>query len=247
VAIPYLWPKRDWLAYGLSLVVLVALVGGTVRWLDAPRKVDAPEPESVTAESALAQLLAGNSRFVKSARVESTDTRHDALDRQRLAQGQHPVAAILCCADSRVCPEFIFDQRAGSIFEIRNAGNVVDEDVLASLEYAVEHCHVPLILVLGHEQCGAVQAVSQAGDQSLPEHLGDMQRHMSGIQKQLPRLADPSSRQALDALSVQNAREQALSVLRESRVIKQAVEHGAARLRYGIYHMESGSVEIFDL
>jgi carbonic anhydrase len=238
---------RNWLAYAASLGVLFALIGWSAWSLRAPREADVPAPLPVSAESALAQLLAGNDRFVHSARVESTDTRHDALDRQRLAKGQHPVAAIVCCADSRVCPEFIFDQRPGMLFEIRNAGNVVDEDVLGSLEYAVDHCHVPLILILGHERCGAVQAVSEAGDQPLPYHLRDLQRHMSGIQGQAPRGGEEPTRQALDALSLQNAREQALIVLRESRLLKEAVEHGAASLRYGIYHMESGSVDIFDL
>ena len=90
-----------------------------------------------------------------------------------------PFAVILCCSDSRVCPEFIFDQRAGCIFEIRNAGNVVDEDVLASFEYAVEHLHVPLILVLAHKGCGAIEAVCEAGDKPLHDHLKELQMHMA--------------------------------------------------------------------
>ena len=239
--------QQNWVAYAVSLAVLTALILWAAWTWRAPREAEAPVPLAVSAGSALAQLLAGNDRYVHSARVQSTDTKHDALDRQRLAQGQHPVAAIVCCADSRVCPEFIFDQRPGTLFEIRNAGNVVDEDVLGSLEYAVDHCHVPLILILGHERCGAVQAVSEAGDRPLPYHLRDLQRHMSGIQGQAARGGEEPTRQALDALSLQNAREQALIVLRESQILREAVEHGTASLRYGIYHMESGSVDVFDL
>src|SRR5688500_3967010 len=141
------------------LVVLIALVGGVAYW-SASHGVEAPAtPTPTDPEAALTELRSGNLRFVTSRRTHSIDTRHDADHRHRTAKGQHPFSTILCCSDSRVCPEFIFDQRAGTIFEVRNAGNLVDEDVLASLEYAVEYLHVPLIVILGHKGCGAIEAV----------------------------------------------------------------------------------------
>jgi carbonic anhydrase len=165
----------------------------------------------------------------------------------RTAKGQHPFAAILCCSDSRVCPEFIFDQRAGSIFEIRNAGNVVDEDVLASLEYAVEHLHVPLIVILGHKGCGAIEAVCEAGEQPLHDHLRALQTHMQGIHKQVLECNHRHDAEVVNRLAQENAKQQALTVLRDSQPLKTAVDRGEVRLVYGLYDMETGAVAFFDL
>jgi carbonic anhydrase len=100
-------------------------------------------------------LLDGNRRYV------SARPRHphqDAAHRRDIATGQHPFAVILGCADSRVPPEIVFDVGLGDVFVLRSAGNIVDEAILGSLEYAVAEFHVPLILVLGHARCGAVRA-----------------------------------------------------------------------------------------
>jgi carbonic anhydrase len=148
-------------------VLILARVGGTGGVLDRPTPADP--------QAALAEPRAGNARFVSSGRTLSSDTKSDAALRRRLAAGQHPFAAVLCCADSRLCPAFIFDQPPGSLFEIRNAGNVVEYDALASFEYAIEHLHVRLLLVLGHKGCGAVEAVVAAGDAPLHDHLRDLQ------------------------------------------------------------------------
>ena len=115
--------------------------------------VDNPEAFDVT--DPLGRLLAGNRRFANMA------SSHPHCDQERLrevADEQHPFALILSCADSRVPPELLFDQGIGDLFVIRNAGHVVDYSVLGSIEYAVEHAGVSLVLVLGHENCGAVTA-----------------------------------------------------------------------------------------
>jgi carbonic anhydrase len=194
----------------------------------------------------LAELRNGNARFVNSARILSTDTGHDSEYRHQTAKAQHPFAVILCCADSRLCPEFIFDQRAGCIFEIRNAGNVVDEDVLASFEYAVEHLHVPLILVLAHKGCGAIAAVGEAGEKPLHDHLKGLQDHMPGIRELVLANHDPATPELLNRLSRENAKQQALTLVRDSQVLKTAVDEGHADLMCGIYDMETGAVEFFD-
>lgn len=145
------------------VAVLVVFVGSVAYWR-ANKWGEAPaSPTPNTPEAALTELRSGNLRYVNSRRTHATDTRHDTDHRHRTAKGQHPFATILCCSDSRVCPEFIFDQRAGSIFEVRNAGNVVDEDVLTSLEYAVEHLHVPLIVILGRKGCGGHRSGVRGG------------------------------------------------------------------------------------
>jgi carbonic anhydrase len=96
--------------------------------------------------------------------------------------GQHPFAVILTCSDSRVPPEVIFDQGIGDLFVIRNAGNIVDDVVIGSIEYAVEHLHTPLVIVLGHQQCGAVTAALKGGKAT--GHIASV------IEKILPAVAD---------------------------------------------------------
>jgi carbonic anhydrase len=184
---------------------------------------------------------------VDSQRTLSTDTHHDGEFRHRLVKAQHPLASILCCADSRICPDFIFDQNVGSLFEIRNAGNLVDEDVLASMEYAVEHLHVPVLLVMGHEGCGALAAMSAAGDQPLPHHLRALQEHTHDLRKEIGRVHDEPTSERLNRLSLANARHQALRLVGESEVIRDAVHAGRVKVLFGLYAMETGRVQFHDL
>jgi carbonic anhydrase len=238
--------RQRWAA-ALAAVISVALVVGAVAYwneVDSQPITTSPIPSSPA--SALAELRSGNCRFVNSARILSTDTGHDSAYRLETAKAQHPFAVILCCADSRVCPEFIFDQRAGCIFEIRNAGNVVDEDVLASFEYAVEHLHVPLIFVLAHTGCGAIAAVCEAGEKPLHDHLEELQKHMPGIRQQVIANHDPPTPELLSRLSRENAKQQALALIRDSQVLKLAVDEGHASLMCGLYDLETGAVEFFD-
>jgi len=113
----------------------------------------------VTPAEALTTLLDGNRRYVEE---RPRHPRQGAAHRRAVAAGQHPFAIVLGCADSRVPPELVFDAGLGDVFVIRSAGNIVDEAIIGSLEYAVAEFHVPLILVLGHERCGAVRAAVDA-------------------------------------------------------------------------------------
>jgi carbonic anhydrase len=219
-----------------ALAAVVVLPGG--------RGAALARPAPPTPEAALAELRAGNARYVASHRTLSTDTAHDADERRELARGQHPFAAVLGCADSRVCPEFVFDQRPGAMFDIRNAGNVVDDDVMGSLEYAVEHFHVRVVLVLGHKGCGAIEAVHGAGEKPLHDHLRALQDHMACIRPQL-RAAHEHTSEVLNWLSAENARGQAATLLKESEPLNAAVGRGEVRLVSGIYDMETGEVEFF--
>ena len=116
--------------------------------------------------TALQSLKAGNERFVTGNLVPK-DTY--AEDRKALCEGQHPFAVVLCCSDSRVAPEIIFDQKLGDLFVIRNAGNIIDKHVLGSIEYAVEHLGTSLVVVMGHSCCGAVTA-TRLGE-ALPDNI----------------------------------------------------------------------------
>ena len=121
---------------------------------------------NMDSEQALDLLKAGNARFVSGALTSKDD--YAAL-REELSAGQHPFAVVLCCSDSRVAPEIIFDQKLGNLFVIRNAGNVIDKHVLGSIEYAVEHLGTSLVVVMGHSSCGAVTA-TRIGE-ALPDNI----------------------------------------------------------------------------
>jgi carbonic anhydrase len=108
----------------------------------------------MTGEQVRNTLLAGNKRYLEGRRIAA----NREPDRQQLVAGQIPLAAVLCCSDSRVPPEHIFDQAHGEIFVVRVAGNIARPSEVGSLEYSVQHLKVPLVLVMGHEGCGAVKA-----------------------------------------------------------------------------------------
>src|SRR5437016_5528187 len=129
-----------------------------------------PKPENVVSpDVALERLMAGNRRY-----VEGVARRHDfKAEREALSMGQNPFAGILSCADSRVAPEYAFDTGRGDLFVCRVAGNVINTDVIASFEYTVSVLSTPLLMVLGHAGCGAVDAAinSIKNSSTLPGHL----------------------------------------------------------------------------
>ena len=128
---------------------------------------------NIDSQQAIDLLKEGNARFISGALTPKDN--YTEL-RKQLCTGQHPFAVVLCCSDSRVAPEIIYDQKLGDLFVIRNAGNIVDEEVLGSIEYAVEHLETPLVVVMGHAACGAVTATYHGGD--LPGHIIDLAKRI---------------------------------------------------------------------
>jgi carbonic anhydrase len=130
----------------------------------------AEEPGQIGADEALKQLMDGNARYI----VARQQYPHQSIERRHtVAQGQHPVAIVVCCSDSRVPPELAFDQGLGDLFVVREAGNLLDDHAIGSVEYGLEELHIPLVMVLGHERCGAVKAtldLSYAGSEA-PGHI----------------------------------------------------------------------------
>ena len=126
--------------------------------------------ENLSVEDAKKLLLDGNKRFV-SGNVLNDDLSNTKRE-ELISKGQHPFATVISCSDSRVPPEVIFDQALGDVFVVRNAGNVVDPLVLGSIEYGAEHLHTPIIVVLGHENCGAVKATVDGGE--APGSIGEI-------------------------------------------------------------------------
>ncbi|MCL2057124.1 MAG: carbonic anhydrase [Oscillospiraceae bacterium] len=152
----------------LSILIAVILLLSAVACKGSgvnPAGIHSPDEQVSDWQAALAYLSDGNARYLEGRTVK----RNDKKDREVLSGGQHPFAAIVTCADSRVAPEIYFDQKLGDIFVIRNAGNIADPAVLGSLEYAAEHLHVPLIVVVGHSFCGAVSGALSEGE--FPENL----------------------------------------------------------------------------
>jgi carbonic anhydrase len=148
------------------LTNILGLACAVALWMPAVTQADAPS--TVNADEALKLLLAGNQRYVDG-KLNSVTPEELARRRAELAQGQKPFAVVVCCSDSRVGPEIVFDQELGNIFVVRTAGQVLDAAGIGSIEYAVAHLGSPLVLVLGHEHCGAVAAA--VADAKEPGHI----------------------------------------------------------------------------
>jgi carbonic anhydrase len=167
--------RRRVLSRGGGLVIAGAAGLGAMAAVDLGIRdalADVDANKKVTGDQALERLMEGNARY-----VGGNTTPHDfAATRAGLAEGQAPFAVILGCADSRVGPEFAFDQSRGQLFVLRVAGNTLNVDNLASMEYAVEVLGSPLIMVLGHSACGAVDAAIKVVEKKteLPGHLPDL-------------------------------------------------------------------------
>ena len=193
---------------------------------------DAHAPTSVSPAEALARLKAGNDRYVSERHARHDDPSHL---RAVLAKGQQPFAVVLGCSDSRTAPEIIFDQQLGSLFVCRVAGNVTDPVVLGSIEYAVEHLHSPLIVVLGHSKCGAVTAALAGGHAE--GNIGSL-LHEVHIGKNLP--ADRDAK--LDTAIASNATHHERMLTSRSPVIRKLVSEGKVRVASGVYSLDSGKV-----
>jgi carbonic anhydrase len=198
-----------------------------------------PKPENViTPDAALERLAAGNRRY-----VEGVARRHDfKAEREALTKGQNPFAAVLSCADSRIAPEYAFDTGRGDLFVVRLAGNFATDDGIASLEYAVDVLHTPLILVLGHQACGAVSATitSIANDTTLPGHLPSL---VAGIAPAVRAVRDEPG-DTLDNAIRRNVR-LTVETLKATRPILSEYA-GAARIRVvgAVYRLDTGAVEM---
>lgn len=226
-------------SFAFAATAALALASSTGA-LAAPKKAP-PKPENVIApDAALERLMQGNGRYVK-----GLTKRYDfRQERKLLATGQNPFAGILSCADSRVAPELAFDTTRGDLFVCRVAGNIASADMIASLEYAIAVLKTPLIMVLGHERCGAVEsAIKSIKDgTTLPGHLPSLVEGISpAVKIALDRPGD-----VLDTAIKQNI---ALNVDRlktAGPIINKAVEEKKVRIVAAIYELRSGKVELLD-
>jgi carbonic anhydrase len=183
------------------------------------------------------RLVDGNERFVHQ---KMAAAHQDASRREALANGQHPFAIILGCADSRVPPELVFDQGLGDLFVIRVAGEVAPAEVLGSIEYAVEHLGCRAIIVLGHERCGAVEAALKLPSGSAPEgNLGELLKEMLPAIEKIDRKAPD----AMDAAVKANAKAVAETVVSRSKLVGELTHKGELVVTPARYDLDSGKVE----
>jgi carbonic anhydrase len=192
---------------------------------------------ALSADQALARLLAGNARFTAH-KLRHPD--ESVARRRELASGQHPFAVILGCADSRVSPELLFDEGLGDLFVIRVAGNIVDDAVLGSTEYAIEHLETKLVVVLGHEKCGAVTAAEEG--ESAPGHLNSF---VAAIRPSV--LATASSPgDPVHNCVVDNVRRVARQLRESEPILKEATQGGGVKVIAADYELDSGKVRLLD-
>jgi carbonic anhydrase len=196
-------------------------------------------PNNISPSTALQRLMDGNARYVRN----QIDVKDFSAGRAARAQAQYPIAAILSCADSRVAPEFIFDRDPGELFVCRVAGNYMNVDILASLEYGVEVLGAPLIMVLGHTNCGAVKAVLQyeKDRKPLPGHL---QMLLDAVSPGVAEAMRQGPTNQLDHAIEANVRHNAQRLRQAHPVIAKAVDEKRLDVVSAVYELATGEVRL---
>jgi carbonic anhydrase len=198
-----------------------------------------PKPQNgLSPDASLERLRKGNTRY-----VEGVSLRHDFKhEREALAGGQNPYAAILSCADSRIAPEYAFDSGRGDLFVCRVAGNFANTETVASLEYAVAVLNVPLILVLGHDSCGAVDAAikSLKDDTTLPGHLPSLVTGLAPAVKAVLQQGGDTLSKAIR----QNVVDTIAKLGSATPILSAAVEQGKLKVAGGVYRLRDGRIDM---
>ena len=229
--------RRDFLKLGMTGAFGMMLTASDLLWrVEQAKAAEIPStsPESINPDAALQKLMEGNQRFVQH-QPQYPD--QSALRLQEVAQAQHPFATILSCADSRVPAEIVFDQGIGDIFDVRIAGNIATSEAIGSIEYAIVLLGSPLLMVMGHERCGAVTAAVQ--NQSL---LGDIGTFVKAIKPAVEKVKSQSG-DAVENAVVANVQYQ-LERLKRSQLLTEQVRSGKLKIVGGRYDLDTGRVNI---
>lgn len=200
----------------------------------------ADENEDISGKEALRLLLEGNLRYVSG---NITHSGQNLVDRRsELIAGQHPFAVVVGCSDSRIPPEIIFDQGLGDIFVVRTAGQVLDNASLGSIEYAVEHLEVPLVVVLGHDSCGAVTAAVEGGE--APGHMNCLVESIQPAVDEAIKMGNES--ELLDNSIDNNIKKIKEELENTESILSERVQNGELMIVAARYHMDTGVVSIID-
>ena len=229
--------RRDFLKLGITGAFGMMLTASDLLWqVEQAKAAEIPStsPESLSPDAALQKLMEGNQRFIDH-HPQYPD--QSALRLQEVAQAQHPFATILSCADSRVPAEIVFDQGIGDIFDVRIAGNIATHEAIGSIEYAVVLLGSPLLMVMGHERCGAVTAAVKK--ESL---LGDIGTFVKAIKPALKKVKNQPG-DAVENAVVANVQYQ-IERLKHSKLLTEQVRSGKLKIVGGRYDLDTGRVTI---
>jgi carbonic anhydrase len=194
-----------------------------------------PAPSHDSPQDTWADLMEGNRRF-----VAGTTQTHDVVRlRHDLAGGQHPKAIVLACSDSRVAPELLFDKSLGDLFVVRSAGNVSDEIGRGSIEYAVEHLGANLVVVLGHQKCGAVTAACSGNKMPSPNLQAIVDHIAPAVAKARTKAND---NELVEAAVRENVLQSAHDLLAGSELLRNAVHEGKIEIVEAVYSLDTGEV-----
>lgn len=234
----YALSRRGLLGLGAAAAT-TAFAGGFALPGSAAAQQATSAPNDISPEDALSRLVEGNSRYVANAGCNGDFS----VGRAARAGAQYPFGGILSCADSRVAPELLFDQGPGELFVMRVAGNFVDVSGLASIEYGVAVLGIPLLVVMGHTNCGAVSATIQVVEQGteLPGHLPELVGMLKpGVEAALAdKPADP-----LAAATRANVMHNVEKLKAAGPIVSEAVAAGKVRVVGAIYDIATGKVEV---
>jgi len=183
---------------------------------------------------AISRLKEGNSRYTSGNLQHPGQT---AEQRTELAKTQHPFAAIVSCSDSRVPPEIVFDQGLGDLFVVRVAGNVINEEGLGSIEYTVDHLGTRLILVLGHQRCGAVDAAKQT-----IAAKGKAPGHIQSLVTAIKPAVEATAKDDLDTTIKANVKNVVQTLRSSTPILKAEVDSGKIQVVGGYYSLDTGAV-----
>ncbi|WP_441261255.1 carbonic anhydrase [Bradyrhizobium sp. 521_C7_N1_3] len=231
--------RRSAMLFGAAAFGMAFAGGAVANGALAKEAKQPPKPENVLSpDASLKRLMEGNARY-----VSGVARRHDFKhEREALAGGQNPFAAVLSCADSRIAPEYAFDSGRGDLFVCRVAGNFAGTETIASMEYAVAVLNAPLILVLGHDACGAVDATLKAiKDNTSPPG------HIPSLVDAIAPAAKAAMQQGGDVLNKairQNVIDNVAKLKSAAPILNAAVEQGKLKVVGGIYRLTTGTVDL---
>jgi carbonic anhydrase len=225
--------KKAHLAFCVALVSLV----GMNQFAQAADPAHSDQPSVAPAE-AISKLKEGNGRYT------SGNVQHPGQTTERrteLAKTQHPFAAIVGCSDSRVPPEIVFDQGLGDLFVVRVAGNVINDEGLGSIEYTVDHLGTRLILVLGHQRCGAVQAAKET-----IAAKGKAPGHIESLVTAIKPAVEATAKDDLETTVKANVKNVVQALRSSTPILKTKVDSGEVKVIGGYYSLDTGAVTFLD-
>ena len=219
-----------------SCFVIVGLFGAS-QFAGAADPAHSDQPSVAPAE-AISKLEEGNGRYTSGNLQHPGQT---AERRTELANTQHPFATIVSCSDSRVPPEIVFDQGLGDLFIVRVAGNVINDEGLGSIEYSVDHLGTRLILVLGHQSCGAVKAARET-----IAAKGKAPGHIESLVMAIKPAVEATAKDDLDTTVKANVKNVVQALRSSTPILKAKVDSGDIRVIGGYYSLDTGAVTFLD-